>query len=181
MDNLERTLAGFSAPADQLFRYLDTNGDGTGMKDATGDYSSAATYFYIEAPQNETYVLNRMIVKIRGSTGGLSADGYGNIAALTNGILVHVRNAAGSVILDLTDGLAVKLNADWNRLCFDAEPVTYGAGDNFVIVRWTFANSGSPIVLSPGQSFGLLMNDNLSSLNGHFFHVQGFKGRIGFG
>ena len=175
---LYQPFAGVVAPENMLFQYLDTDGDGGGTKDATGNYSDAglgATYFYIEAPAGRVYSLERMIVKIRGSTSGLSADDYGNIPALTSGILAHVRDPDGNVILDLTDGLPIKLNADWNRLCYDSGPIAYGAGDNFVVTRWTFARSGNPIVLEPGYSFGMLMHDNMSSLNGHFFHVQGSK------
>ncbi len=162
-------------PEYSIDQYLSTNGDGTGTVDAAQNYASEATYHHIRAPGDQYYVLERMLMKIRGSNTGLSADDYANIAEVTNGVSAHVRNGADTVVLDKTAGLPVKLNADWTRLCFDSRVDDYGSGDNFIAIRWTFARGGSPLILPPNYSFGLRFNDDFSSLGAQFFLVQGRK------
>ncbi len=158
---------------DILFRYLDTNGDGTGDVNGNGNYSSSATEFKITTPANEIYELHRMLVQIRDS-GALSADDYGNVAELSNGVSVYVKNASGDIVNTLTDTITVKSNSDWSRQCYDVNVDDYGNGNNFVSVRWTFANTGSRLRLPAGYSFNVLLNDNLSGLVSHYFQVQGF-------
>ena len=173
----ERELAGCTDPEDMIFKYLR---DASNNEDLAQDYSGGDNFAGVTAPDDETWVLERMILKVRGDNTGISAANYGNIAALTNGISVIVRDESETQILDLTDTLRIQNNADWGRECFDIRLDDYGSGDNFIVGRWSFFRSGSPIVLKPGRSFGLVLRDDLSTLGAQFFKVHGFKGRRGF-
>ncbi len=164
-------------PADYLadkliFRYLDTNGDGTGTKNANGDYSGAADEFFITA--DSPCEIHRMVIEIE-DTSGFAAAEYGNLGTnLTNGVKVSVDDHLGNELVDLVDGLNVTTNAEWARLCYDADLKTWGAGNEFLMVRWTFARSGQPITLTDGDKLIVTLNDNLSGLVSHYFMVQGY-------
>jgi hypothetical protein len=146
-------------------RYLDTVGDGSGTKNAVGDYSGAsAEQFYIQCPAagGSNLVLTRLIVGIE-DTAGMKPELYGAAAALGNGIQVKIIDADGTtVISDLTDGIAIKTNAQWGFLCYDVTHQGFGntPDDEMLLVRWTFARSGTPITLKPGQSLRVYLNDS---------------------
>jgi len=159
--------------SNNIYRYLDTNGDGTGTKSAIGNYSSSATSFMIKPPDNYIYYLQRMIVMIEDG-GAVDSGAYGNNITLTNGIHIHKSNDDG-VILDFTDEFPIKTNADWGKLCYDVHNVNFGLGNEFVNVRWTFAKSGAPLKIdgNRGEKFEVILNDNFSGLVSHTFNVQG--------
>ncbi len=155
-----------------LCRYLDTNGDGTGTVDAIGDYSTV-TEFYYEAPELGA-TFHRMIVSIEDNGGGTISE-YGNLGAggLTNGIEVKVVDDSDTVMADLTDGLPIKSNGDWGRLCYDIDRKDWGGGNDFYQVRWTFSKSGEPVILREGWRLVVYLNDDFTNLVGHHFMVQG--------
>jgi hypothetical protein len=167
-----------------IFRFLDTNGDGTGTTLATGDYSVTAVEFFIQPPTAETFHIHRMIVNIE-DTAITDGAGYGGTGALTTGITVHVEDG-GVTIDELTDGEPIKSNAHWGRFCYDVTAPAFGASNKTVQVRWTFAKSGKPITLYgnnvDGQASGdnhrlvVTCNDDFSALVDHRFMVQGVRG-----
>jgi hypothetical protein len=154
-----------------LYRYLDTNGDGTGTKLAIGNYA-VPTDFKIVPTSGQTLLIERMIVNIR-DNGVLTADGYGAGAALTNGVSIAVKDSGG-VVQDITDGIKVKLNAQWGRQNYDIKATDFGAGDNFVLDRWSFFKAGDPLVVDGrlGQYFAVTLNDDFSFLVDHTFYVN---------
>ncbi len=157
-----------------LYRYLDTNGDGTGVKDSAVNHSGAAEYYYVAPPAGYCYVLHR-ILGFLGDASNPSADEYGNLgSALTNGIIPELKSKG--TVTDCSDGLPVKTNANWSRQCYDVELDRFGAGNDFLKFRWTFSKSGKPFYLygDDGDYFGMRVNDNLSGLVGQFFQVQGY-------
>jgi len=161
---------------DNLYRYLDTNGDGTGTKQAIGDYSVTPTDFYIQPASGEIYIIHRLIAIIRDTSGAAARD-YGNITdGLTNGILVRTYRD-GVMENDLTDNLPIRSNGEWARVCFDVELKTWSTGDEILTVRWTFNNSGNPITLNGGkkEKLVLTLNDDLTGLIQHTFQIQGYK------
>lgn len=154
--------------------YLDTNGDGTGTKNANGNYSGAVEEFYIQAAAGEIIEIQRMIVTIE-DTGGSTVQEYGNLGvALTNGIEVHVENEYGTIMSDLTGELPIKTNGDWSTHCHDVTWLDKGAGDDLISVRWTFSKHGTDLELQEGQRFVVKLNDDLSGLISHYFVVQGW-------
>jgi hypothetical protein len=159
-----------------LYRYLDTNGDGTGTKQCIGNHSGGAS-FYIQPPDGEVYVLERMIVMIEDGA-GWRADRYGDLSsALTNGIRVWFRSDKKDDI-DLTDGIGIKTNAGWSRVCYDVNPSSFGSGNDFLGVRWTFSKAGYPIRLDAAfnERLAVEVEDDFSGLVEHTFMVQGYLG-----
>ena len=158
---------------DNFYRYLTSDGRYDGGKQATGDHTPAR--FYVGSP-GRVITINRLIVHISDAANP-SSDEYGNLgAALTNGIAVNVKDVSGTVVLDLTDALPIKTNADWGRVCYDVQLTSFGAGNDFIQVRWTFAKSGRPLTLPPGYTFGVDLNDDFTGLDGHTFMAQGHYG-----
>lgn len=153
-----------------LSRYLDTNGDGTGTKNANGNYSVTPEQFYIDGP----CTLTRMIVMIE-DTAGMQAEEYGNLGvALTNGVTITIdRSGLDNNAVNLTDGLPIKTNAEWGRLCYDVDVKSWGAGDEVFLARWTFANA-EPIKLGDGDRLEVTLNDDFTGLIEHYFKVQGY-------
>ena len=160
-----------------IFQYLDTVGNGTGTREATGNYSGAEEEFFIAPPSGEVFWVSRLVVLVR-DTSGMQAEEYANLgAALTNGIEVQVRTGASTVELDLSGGIPVKTNAGWGGLCYEASLKTWGAGDEFLLVRWTFSASGTAIRLdgTAGERLAVVLNDDFTGLLSHTFMAQGFS------
>lgn len=160
-----------------LSRFADTVGDGSGTINAIGDYSGTPTIFKVEAG-TEHIDIARMVISYEAATLNSTAQ-YGSGAALTNGIDVFVQDADGNIIYYLTDeNHNIKRNPDWPELCFDFNLYTgFASGDDFVVVRWTFARSGVPVELLPGWALCVLLQDNMTTggalLTHQHFLVQG--------
>ena len=176
---------GYGPVATIFSRHLDTNGDGTGTKNAIGDYSSTAEIFYIQPPSGQIFRINRMMVLVRGDKSTFYTDSYGSRAILSNGIVVRAQNDSGTLI-DLTDNVPILTNGNWGRFCFDSEvyPAATGNNDTYLRVRWTFGRAGYPIRLVGANSERLevVLNDDFSLNSGgssnplveHYFVVQGY-------
>ena len=179
--------SGYGPVPTPLYRYLDINGDGTGTKNATGNYSGVGNseIFYIQPAAGEIIRLERMLVLIEGRKNAFYTDSYGGISGgLTTGIEVRVQSDSGTVT-DLTAGIPIKTNGDWGGLCFDAEvyPSDNGNTETYLRVRWTFARAGYPLRLngSNNERLEIVLNDDFSGNAGgdpyitkHYFHVQGY-------
>ena len=157
-----------------LYQYLDVDGDGTGVFNAVGNYAAAAEDFYIQPPVDTLYVIHRMIIHIHDGA-AFSAEKYGALAVLTNGVSVTVKQVSPAVdLVDLTAREPIVSNAEWGALCFDVDLASYGQGDVYLNVRWTFSKAGQPIVLNDNQRLAVTVNDDLTGLIGHKFMVQGY-------
>jgi hypothetical protein len=160
------------APVLRINQYLDDNGDGTGNKNANGNYSGAVENFYYESRGYST--IHRMIVSIEDGQ-NMRAEYYAALnAPLTNGILVKIVDSDLTEIIDITDNIPIVSNAQWGALCYDVDIKTWGAGDEVLLARWTFSAAGiDPISLSPGQSLRVILNDDFTGLVRHGFKIQG--------
>lgn len=156
--------------AEFFCRFLDTNGNGTGTVNAIGDFSAAPIDFFILPPVNVTMDIFRIIVQIVDS-GPVDAGSYGNGITLTNGISL-LRLEGSTILQDLMVGVPVLTNGNWGRFAFDVIDTSFGTGENYVVVRWTFNRGGAPIRLI-NQSFAARLNDDFTGLNSHTFLVQG--------
>ena len=170
----EKVKARFAMPYGIFYHYADTVGDGTGAKVATGDHS-AGQHFKVSNPlaSDNVIAINRMIVRIA-DTGPLSADKYGGLAALSNGVEVLLLDGSGATFKDLTDGLPIKTNGEWARVCHDVTIDRFGAGKHYVSVRWTFARAGQPVLLKPGWALAVNLQDDFTGLEDHTFQFQGY-------
>lgn len=159
-----------------IARFLDLNGDGSGAKDATADYSAASAIFSIQPSAGVSYRITRLMISI-GDGNGFNASGYGAGNALTTGIQVRVQNDSGTLV-DLTDGILVKSNAGWGEHCYDIAHNEFGQGaaNEIVNVRWTFAKSGQQLRLvgSNNERLEVVLKDDLTGLIHHHFKVNGY-------
>ena len=140
--------------------------------DAIADYSLTPRYFAFTTRESGVVEVQRMIVTIR-DTAGFQAEEYGNLGSeLTNGLNVVKRDGDNNEVLNLTPQ-SIKSNAEWASYCYDADIKTWGNGDEFLLVRWTFGKSGSPLKLKFGDSIAVRVNDDLQGLVSHRFLIQG--------
>lgn len=139
---------------------------------AVGNYAGGVERFKYTCPTNRRVSLERMLVYVE-DTGAFDAEKYGNGITLTNGIRVYVRNPADEIITALDGGLAVKTNAQWGRLCYDADVKKWGTGNEILVVRWTFSRAGAPVFLTEGHYLSVELNDTFVNLVDHTFLVQG--------
>ena len=164
-----------------IFRYLDTVGDGSGTKDAVGNYSDAGlgqTDFILQPPVGSVFMLTRLLWSLADS-GAMNSGGFGSGSALTNGIEIFKIQDA-TTVLDVTDGLPIKTNGDWVRLCYDLDLHDFGPGNNYLSARFTFLKSGAIISLSGNNLEKLVvrLHDDMSGLAGQFFNVQGHTAKV---
>ena len=160
-------------PASQIIsQLLDVTGDGTGITDmrVNGSVTPVVAKFSPTKPCE----IHRMIVHIE-DAGNLVAGTYGAEAALTNGVtMTQTDDSNPTIVNTLTGQNGIKTNSDWGHVCYDVRYNTFGSGNNFVTVRWTFAKSGIPLKLESGDSLNVNINDNLEGLISHHFLIQGF-------
>ena len=157
----------------QLFgQYLTAAGDGTGAYNANLDHSSAAVSYKITVPTGETYNLARMLIYIEDTT-PMSITDYGKLTALTNGVSFTATIGGETIVFD--GGVPVKTNGGYKALCYDQTIDSAGSGNDICAVRWTFTNYGGPLVLSEGDSFQAILNDNFTGLVAHTFFVEGIR------
>jgi len=132
--------------------------------------------FSLEPAAGETFFVTRLLVSVRDLI--INADDYGNISSgLTNGITFKVYEGTIETA-DLTDGVAIKTNGDWRRVCYDASTAAWGSGDQFLNARWTFEKHGEPIRLdgSQGERIEVVCHDDLDGLVNQYFVAQGYTG-----
>jgi hypothetical protein len=168
-------------PKSIISRFMDTTGDGTGTYTGVGDFSSTARTLRILAAPNERLSIARLIVGVEGDSFA-NSDLYGSGLALTNGILLWVADSEGTVKYNLIDPRnPVTKNGEWAHYCYDFQrfSTAFPQGNDLGAVRWTFAKSGVPVILNPGWSLNLLLQDDLTTgttgLVEHHFLVQGYE------
>lgn len=158
-------------------RHLDTNGDGTGNKESNVDGSITPVVFKISPPATGSIVVERLIIQIQ-DTAGFRAERYAGLsAALTNGIQLGMfSDADDSLVTDFLDGHAITTNAGWGHYSYDVDVKSWGAGEEFLLCRWTLSRAGTQLLLTAGdtESLGIKVRDNLSGLTEHSVVAQGF-------
>ena len=161
----------------RLDRILDTNGDGTGTKNANIDGSVTPVLFSIAPPATGVIVIHRLLVTITDNA-LVTAEKYGGVAMLTNGISIGLFDPSDdSLQTDYLDGIPIQSNCDWGRVCYDVDLRTWGTGNSFIQVRWTLSKSGTNLILrsSDDYHFGVLISDDITGLIQHYFGVQGWS------
>ena len=159
-------------------RFLDLNGDGTGSKKVTGNYSDGGlglTSFKIAPPAGQVFRLARLIIHVS-DIGPIQNGGfYGTDITLTNGINMSAKSK-GLEERDMLDGQNVFTTLDWGRFCYDVSSTDFSSGINVFQTRWTFTETGQygRLVGDDGDFLSLNFHDDLSGLVDHTFLVQGY-------
>ncbi len=157
-----------------FYLFASDQGNGVGNINANGDYSVTPDTFFIAPADGVIMRLERLVVHIE-DNGNLTADSYGAVNTLTNGIEIKVIDQS-STVLDLTSAQPIQSNSDWGKFCYDVNFLEFGSGNNFVQIRWTFSRAGFPLRLvgDNDDAFTIDLNDNLSGLVTHTFQIQGY-------
>jgi len=146
----------------------------SGAQSAIGDFS-AGVPFTIQPPVDEVWYVHRLLVHYEDS-GSMDTEKYGNGIVLTNGITIYA-NQSGRIV-NLTNGHPILTNGEWAAHSYDTRLDKFGAGNEFISVRWSFFKTGTVIKLDGAQSDSLtvLLQDDFSGLEDQFFLFQGYKG-----
>ena len=147
----------------------------TGSADVVLDYTLTPTEFFVRPPPGEVWRIARMLVFIEDTK--INADDYGAIAGgISPGMELYVADDNG-VINHLTDGGEINTNAEWAEYCYDADAKSWGVGNEFLVVRWTFTKAGVPLRLigDKRERLAILAQDDLTGLIAHEYIVQGYR------
>lgn len=155
--------------------YLDTNGDGTGTDDATGDYSATATDFYYAPSVGVTAEITKLIVHVT-DKGQFTFDGYGAIASgvITTGYSLLVERL-GVIVLEITNGLPIISNADMTHLNTDYNKTAFASNEESAGVSIDQEAFGGPLLMHGdlGDKLIARLNDNYTGLEDHHFIIYG--------
>jgi len=153
-----------------IYRYLTTNGDGTGDFDNIGDYTTPRTVS-VTCRASEKIVSHFLSVHIQ-DAGTYDPAKYGVLAALTNGVNVGYYGADGVEKLRLTQN-PIKDNAEWLHY---GQGVIEAAGAGDMVQRvWIDLAGGvsDGLKLYPGESIRVTLSDNFTGLLAHDFLLHG--------
>jgi len=156
-----------------LFRYLDTVGDGSGTKNAIGNYSAGEQIFKFTNPVSaQCVVITTFIAHIAGPT-NFALTGYANIAGgLTNGWTMHT--TMGGVTTQFLDGEPIKTNDDLAHFSPKINHLNFnGAGDS-LICPLESSQFGMVLTLHGGDTFQVILHDDFSTLTSQHFIIQGY-------
>lgn len=163
-----------------IYRHLTDDGlPGDGSNDnANVNGVVTAVPFYSGPADGKVWRIERMLITIEDNA-VFTAATYGGVGALANGVTCHKHTGGitGPVVLDLMDGASAGGLVDWADFCYDMTNHSFGSGNNFAVVRWTFAKSGAPLKLVGSRNEVLCINiqDDLTTLVRHTFFIQGVE------
>jgi len=148
-------------PRDVLTPLL-SNGTTTDMSLADGTVETP-DIFKITAV-GSPYLLTRVDIYMQ--DGSIKPTNFLGANALTNGILIRVRDSDSTVRHLYTDGFAIKNHNHFGLLAGIDVELDSGAGDDVIVVRWTLskAHHNLPLELDAGASFEFVFQDDISSM-----------------
>lgn len=155
-----------------LRRFLDTNGNGTGTKNATGNYSAAPTPFYIQPNADQRFAIYELLVQ-NSDAGQYGQSVYAAFAtALTNGLLMRVKQS-GSVVFDLLDGVPIKTNDHFVHVSHDYTLVTWQGSLNSMSLLIQFARNSLVLNGRTQDQLEIVCQDDFTGLIDQTFFVTG--------
>ena len=140
---------------------------------ANGNYAGAGKNFLLKPASGEVFNVTRLIQSIQ-DAGPFASGNYGGLGApLTNGITIDIYKNSVKV-LGLNDQLPIKQNGQWQALNHDLILSTFGAGDAWQSIRYSFTRETKKqegIVLdgSNGDEIRVVLNDDFTGITGHYF------------
>ena len=155
-------------PANQLYKLLK---DGSTSDMSVNGSVTAVSYQYLVPTDKIVFIEEINILVI---DGGIVPTKFGGITALTNGVLVRAVDADLTTVLeDFTEDLPIKKNADWSLLAGSDRETTAVAGDDTEEVSWSIASESGPLLLTEGQCFEFLIQDNLEAITEMEVMIEG--------
>lgn len=128
-----------------------------GSNDMGIDGTTPVTFSYAP-PSGKNLRANRAIMYME-SSGAMDSTKFGDLTALTNGVQIK---ADSEVLANWQDNVDILTNM------FDLTPAgeTFGKLTRTLVGRWTFTKdtSGLGLLVPDGQSFDMVIRDNLAAL-----------------
>ena len=157
-----------SLPADRFFIEMLQDG---GSDEMAVDGSSTPVDFEYTVPASQEVLLSRAAVFIQDA--GPSPTEFGGIAALTNGLLIQVRDGADQLVKQF--GEPIQDNTDFVLLAGTDVVYELTTGVDSVSVRWTFSRTsgGDLLQLREGETFRVRVQDDLTGLTSMRWALQG--------
>ncbi len=157
-------------PDHQVFSLLEDSG---GVVDMNVDGSIAAVNYDHVCPANTVEFLNRSCIVM--AQGNITIIKFAGLAGgLAKGLRIQTIDSDGTTVLnEYTNKFTVKANYHFGLLAGPDVPIENAAGEDALIVRWTMEKIGSPILLVEGQSFRVIVQDDLSDISEFLWMIQG--------
>ena len=157
----------------QFYQFLTDTGERNGSVDMAVDGSIIPQHFWITTDDTDQLLLDAVTITVAAKK--LQADRYGDLS-LINGMNVVVSSGhdLNNVHLILTEQVPILTLADWGQYGGTSN-VTYSGTDiDYWQVEIPFV---SPFIMHPGHgdAFGIIINDDLSTLDIHHMFVRGWK------
>lgn len=132
-----------------------------------GNHAAEPGFYSITAPlpkvPQNILLLDWIIFGVQ-DPGPLDADLFGSGEPLTNGLRLVIREGEEE-IADLFAGETVKSNGDWARLCYETTTeATKGIGVQTLGVSCNLGHPARPLLLDPGESLTVVVQDDLSTV-----------------
>ena len=154
--------------------FLSSNGDGTGTINLNGDYSASVTLFkYTATSRFDAYSL---LVSVSDTTSFNQTDFGGIPLGLTNGVklVLILQDGITEVPLMSTGLVPIKQNYQWYSIFSDVKLTTFVGTPQTLSVLFSLVDTfGKPFCLETGQSIAVKLNDNLTGLVAHTYHLRG--------
>lgn len=134
--------------------------------------------YTVTVPEGQYYLVYRAILDIQ-DDGSWLPSGYGANGAMTNGLTGNVSDENGNVLFNVTTQKTIKQNSDWAAFCYDVNLLDWGnpASTKNMGARWTFKRDGAPLLLLPGWTFNMTVNDDLTGLSLHTIRLGILRGK----
>ena len=144
--------------------------DGTASMNTDGS-SSVKTFSYASTGNT---MLHRCLVHI--VDGSINPVDFAGInSGVANGLRINVTDSDGTMLNTFgTDVIPIINNTRWVLLAgTDIDRDTSGPGNDALTIRWSFDKSGTPIMLSAGESFNIEIRDDLTAVSQFHVLLQG--------
>lgn len=152
--------------------FLDQVGDATGNANAnvSGSVGTPIDFKFV-VPLKERWFVHALIVSVRDNA-AFVANGYGAIAALTNGVQLLKKPSATTDEVNMTSQRSIICAGCWGLYTDDF--FIKSAVTNDIMWGWTL-HFPDPHEFTTGGSLIARIRDNLTGLTQHYFRVIGSK------
>ena len=156
-----------SPPNELLFAHLTLNGDGSTI-DMAVDGTTPKKFRYV-CPADKVALITRVLMHLHDID--IQYEYFAGLGvALTNGLTIKIHDADDTVLKDFTNDHPFKHTAQFSMLAGPDIPILSSAVGNdpdVLAMRWTLAKSGFSPLLTAGQYFEVVVQDDLQGLS-HF-------------
>jgi len=161
-------------PAEMLYKSFTVDGADQGSIDMAVDGTTPISFRYT-VPEGRIALPHRVIFALMDIN--IQYEFFAGLGAvLANGIQIRLLDTDDSVLLDFTNGVPIKSTHEFVVLAggdVNILQTSLGVDPDMVGIRWTLDKTGYVPYLTAGQSFEILISDNLAAVDHLHAFVQG--------